>query len=80
MLDLLGGARLVDAVLAITCLEACALYGLSRWARRGPPPGEWALNLLSGVCLMLALRCALVQAGPVWLAAWLAGAGLAHAC
>jgi hypothetical protein len=78
MQDLLGGTRLVDAVLAITLAEAIALVLLHRLAGRGVPPADWGLNLLSGLCLMLAMRGALAQAGWGWMAACLAAAGLAH--
>jgi hypothetical protein len=78
MQDLLGGTRLVDAVLAVTVLEALALLLLHALRGRGPAPAEWALNLLSGLCLMLALRAALAQAASQAQPACLAAAGLAH--
>lgn len=33
---------------------------------------ELFLALAPGVCLMLALRCALTEAGAIWIAIWLA--------
>ncbi len=70
---------LVDGVIAFTVLEAVLLLALHRTRGRGVPPREWLLNLISGLCLMAALRAGLGgSAWPVWLA-WLSAAGVAHA-
>ena len=69
---------LVDLVIALTLLECVALVVYHRLTRRGVAPKDYALNLASGLCLMFALRCALVKADWPWVALWLAAAGLAH--
>ena len=71
-------SALVDVIIVITLLEAAALWGYHQQTKRGLRPRDYLLNIASGLCLMLALRSSL--AGAVWyvVAAWLAGAGLAH--
>jgi hypothetical protein len=69
---------LVDIVIALTVLEAIVL---ALWHGRtggGLAAGDYALNLASGLWLMLALRSALVGAGAIWIALCLTAAGIAH--
>lgn len=70
---------LVDGVIGLTVLEGVALLVHHRLTGGGVRPRDFMLNLVSGVCLMLALRCALREQGALWIAAWLAAAGAAHA-
>lgn len=72
------GTWLIDAVIGFTLIEAALLLGYRRFTRRGLPAREYAANLVSGLCLMLALRAALV--GSHWgvVGAWLAASGLVH--
>jgi hypothetical protein len=78
MEDFFRSGRAIDLVLALTLLEAAGLIVLHRATGRGVPPGEFLANLVSGLCLMLAVRTALV--GGAWpvLLACLAAALLAH--
>lgn len=69
---------LVDFVIALTVLEGVALALYYRATGRGVAPRDYALNLVSGLCLMLALRAVLAAAAWHWTAAALAAAGLAH--
>ena len=70
---------LVDAVIALTLIEALVLWLYHRRSGRGVALSEVGLNLFSGLCLMLALRVALAG-DSVWLvAAALAAAGILHA-
>lgn len=71
--------HLVDAVIALTLIEAVALLLYRRITGKGVAAREFAVNLLSGLCLMLALRAALGGASPLGVLPWLAAAGLAHA-
>ena len=73
-----GVAQLVDLVIAVTLLECAALALYHRATGRGVAPREFALNMLSGLCLMLALRSLAHDAGAAWVAAWLLAAGVAH--
>jgi hypothetical protein len=76
--SLWSSAQLVDTAIAITMVEWLALALYRRITGRGLPPEAYALNLLSGLCLMLALRCALQGEAWYWGAACLAASGLAH--
>jgi len=73
-----AGTRLIDAVLLLTVVEGLALAAYHRATGRGIPSRDFALNLVSGLLLMLALRSVLAGAGWWWTAACLAVAGLAH--
>ena len=57
-------------------LQLLALY--HRRTGRGLNPSRYAWNLVSGLCLMLALRCALQGADWWWGAGYLAASGAAH--
>ncbi len=78
MSDWLASGRLVDVVIAITVIEALALAIYHRISGKGVAPSQFLVNLVSGLCLMLALRAALAGAGPLWVACWVTAAGLAH--
>ncbi len=70
--------RLIDLVIGVTLLEALALWLWHRRTGRGVAPGQWALNLLSGLCLMAAVRGALTGAPWYGVALALAAAGAVH--
>lgn len=69
---------LLNAVIGITLLEAAALLLYRRLTGKGIAAHDWGLNLLSGLCLMMAVRSAVT--GDAWplIAAWLSAAGLVH--
>ena len=69
---------LVDVIIAITLLEVAVLWGYHHQTKRGIKPRDYLLNIASGLCLMLALRCSVAGAPWYRVAAWLTGAGLAH--
>ena len=71
-------AHLVDIAIAITVTEWFGLALYHRLTGRGLPAEAYAMNLLSGLCLMLALRCALQGQDWFWGAGCLAASGLAH--
>jgi hypothetical protein len=76
--SLWSSAFLVDTAIAITLMEWLALALYHRVTGRGLPPDAYALNLLSGLCLMFALRSALHDEAWFWGAGCLAASGLAH--
>lgn len=78
MAYLVTSGHLVEAILALTVIEGLCLSTYHHLTKRGVAAGDFGLNLLSGMCLLLALRAALVNAGWVWIAAALTGALLAH--
>ncbi|MFP8833517.1 hypothetical protein ACLIJR_04520 [Hydrogenophaga sp. XSHU_21] len=71
-------AWLLDAVIAITALEGLALWAWHRFTGGGLAPAAYALNLVSGLLLMLALRGALHGAPWPMTMACLAASGAAH--
>jgi hypothetical protein len=71
-------AALVDFVIGLTVLEAVVLTWRRRRTGRGPEPSRLLPNLASGLCLLIGLRLALAGLGGVWIAACLAGSGVAH--
>lgn len=68
----------VDIVILITVLEFVALVAHHRLTRGGLRPGDFALNLVSGLCLMLALRSVVRDQDVVWTVLCLLAAGAAH--
>lgn len=70
---------LLNGVILLTLLEIAALILYRRLTGKGVPARDYALNMLSGLCLMLAVRSTLLN--EVWLATagWLSAAGAAHA-
>ena len=81
-MDALGNfffiSRLVEVVMGLTLLEGVALAAYHHLTGRGLAARDYALNLFSGLCLMLALRSVVVEAGEVWTALFLTTAGLGH--
>ncbi len=71
-------ALLIDLVIVFTLLEGAALVVYHRITGKGVAPRDFALNMASGLCLMLALRCLAHGAGAAWVALFLVAAGLAH--
>lgn len=79
MTEWLPASRLIDIVIAVTLLEGLLLVALHRRTGRGVAPRDFALNLASGLALMLALRAGLSSAGWGWVAGGLLASGLLHA-
>ncbi|WP_066258931.1 hypothetical protein [Hydrogenophaga flava] len=71
-------AWLVDAAIAITLAEWLGLVVYHRLTGRGLAPRSFQWNLVSGLCLMAALRCALLDLAWTWGAGCLAASGAAH--
>ena len=72
------GGGLVDTIIGITLFETAVLLLYQHQTKRGMTPRDYLLNVASGLCLMLALRCTLFSAGWQFISLWLAAAGLAH--
>lgn len=68
----------VDAVIALTVLEALVLGWMHRRHGRGPVLDHWLPHLASGFCLMVALRGALAGWNGAWIGACLTVSGLIH--
>ena len=71
-------APLIDLVIAITLVEFAAIVLHHRITGGGVAPRDFALNMLSGLCLMLALRSLAHDAGTAWVGGFLLAAGIAH--
>ncbi len=70
---------LVDAVIALTVAETLALLAYHRLTGKGLPPRAYLLNIMSGLCLMLAVRSVLMNAAWPLTMLCLSAAGVAHA-
>jgi hypothetical protein len=71
--------RVVDLAIAITVLEGLALAAYHRATGRGVDPRNFAVNMVSGLCLMLALRSALTGSSWMVVAVCLSASGAVHA-
>jgi len=78
MSTLFASGRIIDLILALTAAEAVFVVLYHGRTGRGPAPAAFLGNLLSGVCLLLALRFALVGSPWGWLALSLLAALAAH--
>lgn len=78
MMDGVSNSQLIDMVIAVTLIECGILIFYHRFTKRGLAPQDYLLNLGAGLCLMLALRSALAEAGWGWMVLCLMAAGLAH--
>lgn len=78
MSSLLGQAHLMDLVLAITIFEGLLLAAYHHRTGRGLAPADYALNMVAGMCLMLALRAVLAGAADPWVLLFLMASGVAH--
>ena len=78
MTESFGLLQLIDAVIAFTLVEGLVLAAWHRATGRGVAPREFAINMASGLCLMLALRCLARDTGTTWIALCLLAAGAAH--
>ena len=72
------GGQLIEFIIALTVLEACALLAYHRLTRKGLQPAQYALNLVAGLCLMLAVRSVLMDHHWLLTVLCLSSAGLAH--
>lgn len=72
------GGGLVDSIIAITLLETAVLLIYHRKTKRGLTPRDYLLNVVSGLCLMLALRGVVMGSGWYLTALFLTAAGIAH--
>ena len=75
---LFAKGHIVDLILAFMALEAVVLILYRRKTGFGIVPSDLLSNLLAGIFLLLALRCALVQAGWGWIALCLGLALFGH--
>ena len=71
--------RVVDVAIAITLLEGLALAAYHRATGRGVAPRNFAINMVSGLCLMMALRTALTGSSWMMVALFLSASGAVHA-
>ena len=78
MITTLDLALVIDVVIAITITEGVLLVVFHRLTGRGLAPRDFALNMLSGLCLIVASRCLARDIGVAAVAACLIGAGAAH--
>ena len=77
--SLFSGPLWVDLIIVFTLLEGLALALYFRATGRGVQLSQFGVNLVSGLCLMFALRSALAGSGAMWIGLGLLAAGAAHA-
>lgn len=77
--ELLLSRRLIEIVIAFTLLEGVALTVYHRITGKGVAPKGFTANLVSGLCLMLALRGVLAGRWWGWTALPRLGSGRVHA-
>jgi hypothetical protein len=78
MAELFASGRIVDLILALTGFELAFFFAYRRLTGHGVEPFELLLNLLSGIFLLLALRCALAGSWWGWIGLCLFGSLMAH--
>ena len=77
--DLFASGRIADLILGIVAIEAVMIAALWRRTSRRGGPGGLLLTVASGALLILALRSSMAGDAWPWIAAFLAGALVAHA-
>ncbi len=78
MAPLFASGRIVDLILAFAVFEVLGLWVYRRLTGHGIAPVDLAINLLSGISLLLAVRMALVGAWWGWVGLFLFLSLLAH--
>lgn len=78
MAELFASGRILEIILAGMALEAAGLALYHRRTGRGIAPGAFLPNLLSGMCLLLAMRAGLGGAWWGWVGLCLLGALVLH--
>ena len=76
--QLYQGPLVVDIAIGFITLESLLLWAFRKFTGRGIALADCVLTIVSGVCLMLALRCALTPDGWPGVALFLIAAGIAH--
>lgn len=76
--DWIASGRVLDLIVAGMALEGAALTLLFRWRGQGVAPGALWPNLLSGMCLLGAMRAGLAGAWWGWVSLPLLGALAFH--
>ena len=78
MAAFIASGRVIDFIVAGMVLEGIGLAVWHHRTGRGIAPSVYLANLLSGMCLLLAMRVALGGAWWGWAGAFLLGALVAH--
>jgi hypothetical protein len=76
--QLFTNGRIVEIIIAFMALEAIALVAYRKVFARGLGTSDIASVLIPGLCLLLALRAALLEASWHVIAGWLLAALIAH--
>ncbi len=76
--QLYQGPLVVDIAIGFITLESLLLWVFHKFTGRGLALADCVLTILSGACLMLALRYAVTPEGWPGMALFLIAAGIAH--
>ncbi|SEH35736.1 hypothetical protein [Magnetospirillum fulvum] len=68
----------IELIVVLMVVEGLALAWWHGRTGQGPGLTDFAATLVSGLCLMMALRAGLVGDGPLWIGFWLVVALIAH--
>lgn len=79
MEGLFASGRIAEAIAVLVAVEFVVLLAVRRRLGRGPSWAGLGATLAAGLCLVMALRAALVDAGVPAVGLWLAAALVAHA-
>jgi hypothetical protein len=71
-------AQVIELVIAFTLIECIVLALYHRATGKGVAPRDFVANVVSGLCLMLALHCVARDAGAASVALFILAAGIAH--
>ena len=75
---IVGNGEVISWILGLLGVEAASLIGYRLYTHNGLTVAQILSLLLPGAGLLMALRCALTNAGPVAIAAFLLAAFVAH--
>ena len=76
--DWLTPVQWVELIIVLTLLEGFAIALHHKLTGRGLAPRSYALNLVAGLCLMMALRASVQDSGWLQINLFLVLAGIAH--
>ncbi len=80
MAELIESGRFIDLILLMVAIEFLVLLVVLRRRANGVRIGDFTFTLLSGACLLVALRFAITGADWRWILLWLTAAVVAHFC
>lgn len=75
---LITSGFVIELIVGLMVVEGLLLAWWHERTGQGPGLADFAATLVSGLCLMMALRAGLVGDGALWIGFWLVVALIAH--